>query len=163
MKRFGLYLALVFIALMVLAPLFTLKGSLSAGKLQDQEVRLHWNTGNTTRIWAEDWDALQAEVLSTRFALKNPSFVVLVPSDSWKEVIAGLSLTAGPVGAALVLVRPEAGMGEETEERLDDLVGPGLPDGMQVLLLGRAAVLREEVEALGCRAFVINEGHRTGG
>lgn len=97
MKKISTILAIVLCTILILGPLLVLKGMILPGESKNQDVRLHANTGNTTRINVKTPEELSLQISrilypSTDTASK-PSGYILIQSEQWQDIIAALPLT----------------------------------------------------------------------
>lgn len=156
MKRLGLYWALFLILVMGLMPLYTLTESLTRGEISPPVQRDHWNTNNTTRIWAQDWREIQQQALNILYPSlrKSPEYIVVTDASSWTQNVVASSLLAAPSRGALVM--HEAG-GEETLRIIARLNPPGSEalDKTQIILVGNTANLAADLQNKGYRVLNI--------
>lgn len=158
LKRFGLYLALFLIALMVLGPFYALKEALSLGKLPAAVSRQHYNTGNTTRLDAGNWDEMQKLVLDIRYGGSRPSAVVVADASSWPVVLACQSLSASPPGFPVIMFDPAILAVDELLRKVKDWAPAGSDkiNGAGVLLAGPGAVaLNDSFMRQGFKTYTV--------
>ncbi len=156
MKRLGLIIALLLIALIVVGPLNALRESFEQGKLPKAD-RLHWSMNNVSRVWAHNWADLEDAVLAALYPTEGqaPELVVMVPADSWQTALAALNLLAHPAKAALVLINTDsAGYAEQMLQKARELAPRGSRDlgGVQVIAVGKIA---DQASALADAGFSV--------
>ena len=152
LKRLGLYLALLLIFIMSVLPLYSLIESLRIGKIPQEVTRLHMNTNNTTRVWANDYQELQKKILQIKNPEgSSPDFVILVSSLNWVNAVTAASLLAPPINSALMLV--DTNREEEVLKYLGqlNLKGEGILNGAQVLAVGEIADTTVKIQEEGYR------------
>jgi hypothetical protein len=140
---------------MALAPLYAFKESLALGKIPENFERMHWSTNNTTRVWGDEWQAVQNNTLRLLYppGLSRPDFILLVPSDSWQQALASCSLLAAPANGVIIMV-------EDTEEMLKtlkDLDPKGSAVlGAHVVAIGDAVRFTDTITESGYSVLQVN-------
>lgn len=157
MKRLGLFLSIILIMVMGIMPLYALSESLRSGKLPALTDRVHWNTNNTTRLGAENWQDLQQSVVHILYPAgqQAPDFVILSDQDSWPQSLAATCLLSAPARAALLMIDP--GQEEQVLQKIQDIVprGSQLLQGVDVVLLGDACRLEDVIRRQGFRVIAL--------
>ncbi|MCF8012129.1 MAG: DUF4396 domain-containing protein [Clostridiales bacterium] len=158
MKRFALYLSFILIALMVAGPFYSLKESLSAGKLPPEITRQHMLTGNTTRLACQDWTDMQDLVWNIKPAAKAPKAVVVAGSDSWPLALACQSFSAPPLNLPVLLYENDRNLKEKIIKKINSFSPAGLDKlgGTQVILAGKATALAREMQKLKLNTYEIS-------
>lgn len=75
---------------MVLSPLYVLKEYIGKGNTENIGLRLHWHTGNSTRISGADWIEQQRAVWNM-IAPGEDLQLLMLPADDWKISLQLLS------------------------------------------------------------------------
>lgn len=159
MKRFALFLSLLFILALSLLPFYSLQESLKIGKLPKEIHRLHWNTNNTSRLWASHWQGLQGEVLRASYVSGQtpPDLIIVANANSWAQGLVSVSLLAKPSRAALLL------MDEQNTQSIINYLHQLKPQGLkllddtQVLIIGKNDTLSTKLRQQGYRILSIPE------
>jgi len=90
LKKVSLVLIILLLTLMVLGPLYILKEYIGKGNTEKVGHRLHWNTGNSTRISGADWVEQQRAVWEM-IPLREDLQLLMLPADDWKNSLQLLS------------------------------------------------------------------------
>ncbi len=159
MKRFGLYLSLLLIFFLILAPLIAVKEAISTGKIPRVIDRLHLNTGNTTRLAEQDWSSMQQLVLKQRYDSIQPDAVVVVDGDSWPLALACQSFSAKPLKLPVILFNHTETSINEVITKINTWSPRGLNEfnGADVLLVGQNTLsLQNELQQRGHNTSVFS-------
>ena len=128
MKNISVALALIIIIILVLAPFYILKESLN-NKPSNQSIRVHWHTGNTTRL-LEPISFQMTKILNSS---ENDSTKVVILSSN-KDLLA----TLASVGLQSPIFFVEDQLTDKLKTEIKRLDPSGLKDykNSQVLLVG---------------------------
>ena len=107
MKKLSLLLAVFFVSMLVLGPLYIFREYTSKGETKFVAERLHWNTGNTTRVWGADWPEQQRNIFNM-LTWQEPQKLLLLPADDWRPAVQLSHLMAPPLKALPVLMTDKA-------------------------------------------------------
>jgi len=87
-KNVTVFVALILIVMIISIPFIILKDSLE-NKPANQSIRLHWQTGNTTRLGK---DNISQQINKLVFPQGSVDAVILVNEESYKAAISALGL-----------------------------------------------------------------------
>ncbi len=143
MKNVTVFVALILIVMIISIPFIILKDSLE-NKPANQSIRLHWQTGNTTRLGK---DNISQQINKLVFPQGSVDAVILVNEESYKAAISALGLQL-PIFFVDDEITPEI---EEEIQRLNPTGLTSFNNNQVILLGGKLEDIFDSIKNLGYR------------